>query len=210
MPFGMIGRKIGMTQVFDKTGNVIPVTVAQLGPCVVVNKLTKDKNGYEAIRVGFEEVSEKKLNKPRQGEFKALKAKPYKILKEFRLDDIASFNEGDVLDVTRFKEDQFVDVIAVSKGKGFQGVQKRHHMSGGPHAHGTHMGRESGSTGMREHPGRVFKNKRMPGRMGREQVTVQNLKVVRVDKENNLLFIKGAVPGVRKGLISVMTAKKRA
>jgi len=206
MSIGIIGKKIGMTQLFDETGNVSPVTVLQAGPCVVLETLSA---GYSAVKLGFGELKASKLNQAEAGYFKKIGKNPAAVVKEFRVDDSKGYNAGDVIDVSLFKEQDFVDVKAVSKGKGFQGVVKRHKMNGGPAAHGSHMGREPGSTGNREHPGRVFKNKRMPGRMGREQVTVQNLRVVKVDPENNLLFLRGPVPGHRSTLVLISKAVKR-
>ena len=206
MSIGIIGRKIGMTQLFDPLGNVDPVTVLVAGPCVVLETLTR---GYTAVKLGFEEQKASKLNKAEAGYFKKIGRDPVKVIREFRVPDVKEYKTGDQIKVSAFKEKDFVDVVAVSKGKGFQGVVKRHKMSGGPHAHGSHMGREPGSTGNREWPGRVFKNKRMPGHMGSERVTVQSLRVVKVDPENNLLFVRGAVPGHKKSLVLISKAVKR-
>jgi len=214
MAFEIIGKKIGMTQIFTDKGEVTAVTVVQAEPCVVLDLRTKDIHGYNAIRLGTGKKSEKSLNKPEAGLFKKINKEPCELIREFRIKDddkeMLSIKPGDIIDISRFSVNDFVDVTGISKGKGFQGVVKRHGMSGGPGAHGTHFGREPGSTGNRELPGRVFKNKRMPGRMGREKVTVQNLKVLGVDTTNNILLLKGAVPGVNGSWIMISrTVKKK-
>ncbi|MBI1908680.1 MAG: 50S ribosomal protein L3 [Deltaproteobacteria bacterium] len=202
---GLLGKKLGMTQIFDTQGNEIPVTVIQAGPCVVTQKKLTAKEGYDAVQVGFEEVPEKKtarLGKPRVGHFKKNNLKAHRVLKEFRT-TAEPYLIGQVLTVGHFKVGDAVDVIGVSKGKGFQGVIKRHGKHGGPASHGSTLHRSTGSIGQRTSPGEVFKNMKLPGHMGDDQVTVRNLKVVQLRPEENLLFVRGAVPGANKGLLVV-------
>jgi len=192
----ILGKKLGMSQIFDKEGNQIPVTLVTAGPCKVVQIKTKEKDGYEAIQVGFEEIkSKKRIKKP-------LSHKPFKYLREFK-GDISKYKVGDKINVSIFQEGDIVKISGISKGKGFQGVVKRWGFSGLPASHGTkHEARAPGSIGSR-FPQRVIKGKKMPGRMGGERVTIKNLKVVKVDSENNLLAIKGAVPGRRGTLLEI-------
>ncbi|MDA8078568.1 MAG: 50S ribosomal protein L3 [Nitrospiraceae bacterium] len=190
---GILGKKLGMTQIFDETGKIFPVTVVEAGPCCVVQIKTRQNDGYEAVKVGFVEVKkEKKLSKPLAGIFKKVGTKPYKMLKEFPMGDL---KVGDLLTVERFSKGDIVAVTGVTKGKGFQGVIKRHHYAGGPASHGSMFYRAPGSIGASSFPSRVWKNKGLPGHMGSEQVTVRNLRVVEVKAEQNLLLILGAVPG---------------
>ncbi len=209
MPCGLIGRKIGMTQLFDDVGNVTPVTVIEAGPCTVIEKNTLERNGYSSITLGFQERKEKHVRKPQAGFYKKQNITPKKVLKEFRFPGHDAFNIGDVISLDKFKEADFIDVTGITKGKGFQGVVRRHGMSGGPGGHGSHLGREAGSTGMREHPGHVFKNHRMPGHMGNEQVTTQNLRIVKIDQSQNLLFIEGSVPGKNQGIVYIKSSVKK-
>lgn len=192
---GLLGKKIGMTQVFSKDGLCIPVTVVLVGPCVVVQKKTTKTDGYNAIQLGFGEKDFKKLNRALKGHFQKKKSKAFSWLKEFRVNKVDDYNLGQVFTASSFKEGDFVDVTGVSKGKGFQGVIKRHHKAGGPKSHGSCFHRSTGSIGQRTYPGKVFKNMKLPGHMGDEQVTVKNLRVVEVRPEENLIFIYGAVPG---------------
>ena len=203
----IIGRKIGMTQVFDEEGNAIPVTVVKAGPCVVVQKKTPETDGYSAVQLGFEEVPEKKLNKPMLGHFKKFGVKPHRILREFRVENVDDFEIGQVIDVSIFEPGDVVDVTGWSKGRGFAGAMKRWGFQGGPRSHGSKFHRMLGSLGQHTEPARIFKGKKMPGRYGNERVTVRNLKVVKVDPENNLLVIKGGVPGARGGLLLIRSAK---
>lgn len=200
--FGLIGKKIAMTQVFDNNGKVIPVTVLQMGPCVVVQKKTVDTDGYNAIQVGFEEIAERKVKKPVLGHFKKRNCKAYRYLHEFRINDIAEFNEGQVLDLNLFQENEIVNIIGTSKGRGFAGVMKRHNFRGFEQSHGVHESfRGGGSIGQCAQPSRVLKGVKMAGHMGVDRVTVKNLKIVKVDIERNLVMIKGAVPGHRNGIV---------
>lgn len=190
---GILGKKLGMTQIFDESGRMLPVTVIEAGPCCVVQVKTKEKDGYEAAKVGFAEMrKEKNVNKPMAGIFKKAGQKPCRILKEFPMDEM---KVGDMLTVERFAKGDMVSVSGVSKGKGFQGVMKRHNYAGGPGSHGSMFNRAPGSIGASSFPSRVWKNKGLPGHMGSERVTVKNLRVVGVKAEQNLLLVLGAVPG---------------
>lgn len=199
---GLIGKKLGMSQIFDKDGRVIPVTVIKAGPCRVVQRKTQEKDGYDAVQLGFEEVEEKKLKKPLLSHFKKHNSPFYRYLKEFRLKLYKSIEEDDVLDVSMFVENELLKITGVSKGKGFAGVMKRHGFSGFEQTHGVHESfRGAGSIGQCATPSRVKKNQKMAGQMGNKRVTVENMKVVKVDLENNLVFVKGALPGHRNSLL---------
>jgi large subunit ribosomal protein L3 len=190
---GILGRKLGMTQVFDESGRMFPVTVVEAGPCCVVQVKTREKDGYEAVKVGFSEIKKaKNVNKPMGGIFKKIGVNPYKMLKEFPMGDV---KVGEFVTVEKFKKGDVISVSGVTKGKGFQGVVKRHHYAGGPASHGSMFYRAPGSIGASSFPSRVWKNKGLPGHMGSERVTVKNLKVVDVKTEQNLLLILGAIPG---------------
>lgn len=206
---GILAKKIGMTQVFEESGDLVPVTVLQAGPMVVVQKKTVETDGYNAIVVGFGEINEKNVNKPRKGQFKKANASYKRYLREFKVDDVEKYNLGDEITVEIMDGIEFVDVIGTSKGKGTQGVIKRHGFGRGRESHGSKFHRMPGGMGAATWPGKVFKGHRMMGRMGNERVTVQNLKLVRVDKENGIILIKGAVPGPKKGLITVRKAIKK-
>lgn len=190
---GILGRKLGMTQVFDESGKVWPVTVVAAGPCCVVQVKTRENDGYEAVKIGFSEIrKEKNINKPMGGIFKKAGVAAYRILKEFPLGGV---KVGEMLTVEQFKKGDVISVSGISKGKGFQGVMKRHNYAGGPSGHGSMFNRAPGSIGASSFPSRVWKNKGMPGHMGSDRVTVKNLKVVDVRVDQNLLLIFGAVPG---------------
>ena len=203
----IIGRKIGMTQVFDENGNAVPVTVIKAGPCVVVQKKTPEVDGYSAVQLGFEEIPEKKVNKPMMGHFKRAGVKPMRVLKEFRVENVDDYEVGQVIDVSIFEVGDLVDVTGWSKGRGFAGAMKRWGFQGGPRSHGSKFHRMLGSVGQHTEPAKIFKGKKMPGRYGNERVTIRNLKVVKVDPENNLLVVKGGVPGARGGLLLIRSAK---
>ncbi len=199
---GLIGKKIGMTQIFDKKGNVIPVTVIQAGPCRVIHRKNKDKHGYDSVQLGFEEVDEKKVSKPMMGHFKKHNSPAYKYLKEFRLKRYKDINEGEIFDVSMFEEDELLKVTGTSKGKGFQGVMRRHNFHGFKASHGVHESyRGPGSIGQCATPARVFKGKKLPGHQGVDKVSVLNLQVVKVDVEKNLVMVKGAIPGHRNSIV---------
>jgi len=205
---GLIGRKVGMTQLYEPDGTAVPVTVLRAGPCVVVAKRTKERDGYEAVRLGYvEKVNTRRVNKPQRGYLEKHGLPLLRTQKEFSRLDEAEVNVGDRVLVTMFAAADTVDVVGTSKGKGFQGVMKRHHFKGGAASHGSMFHRAPGSIGASSFPSRVFKGQRMAGRMGGDTVTVKNLQVVRVDEENNLLVVRGAVPGARGAILYIKKAK---
>lgn len=205
---GILGKKIGMTQIFGEHGVVIPVTVVAAGPMTIVQKKTMETDGYTAIQVGFGDIKEKRVNKPLKGHFEKVSKEYKKYLREFRVDNIDDYEVGQVLKADIFEAGEKIDVTGTSKGKGTQGAIKRHNQSRGPETHGSKYHRASGSLGASAHPARVFKGMKNAGHMGHEQVTVQNLEVVKVDLENNLLLIKGAVPGPKNGFVVVKESVK--
>jgi large subunit ribosomal protein L3 len=207
MTKGILGRKIGMTQVFAANGDLIPVTVVEAAPNVVLQKKTSETDGYTSIQLGFEDKREKLSNKPERGHVAKANTAPKRFVRELRDVNVDEYEVGQEVKVTIFAEGEIVDVTGISKGKGFQGVIERHGQSRGPMAHGSRYHRRPGSMGPVA-PNRVFKGKLLPGRMGGEQITVQNLEIVRVDAERNLLLIKGNVPGARKALVKVKSAVK--
>ncbi|WP_226086355.1 50S ribosomal protein L3 [Mesobacillus sp. S13] len=207
MTKGILGRKIGMTQVFAENGDLIPVTVVEASPNVVLQVKSVETDGYEAIQLGFEDKREKLSNKPEKGHASKANTAPKRFVKEFNGVDVAGYEVGQEVKVDIFAEGDIVDVTGISKGKGFQGAIKRHGQSRGPMAHGSRYHRRPGSMGPVA-PNRVFKGKLLPGRMGGEQITVQNLQIVQVDTERNLLLIKGNVPGARKALLKIKGAVK--
>ena len=209
MKKGLIGKKIGMTQIFDEAGKAIPVTVVEAGPCVITQKKTMDNDGYEAVQVGFGDVKVARVNKPMKGHFDKANVAPKKTLKEFRLDDISSLNLGDILKADVFAAGDVVDVKGTSKGHGTAGAIKRWNFARLRMTHGTGPNhRHGGSLGACSSPSRVFKGKKMAGHYGHEAVTVQNLKVVKVDAEANLIAIKGAIPGPKGGIVVIADAVK--
>jgi len=209
MKKGIIGKKVGMTQIFDGEGKVIPVTVIEAGPCVVTQVKTKEKDGYVSVQLGFDDIAEKKLTKPEAGHFKKASLPYKKTLSEFRLEDVSAMNIGDILKADVFEEGEHVDVIGTSKGKGYAGVVKRWGSSRGRTSHGGGpVHRSVGSMGANSDPSRVYPGKKMAGHMGVERVTIANLQVVKVDPEKNLLVIKGAVPGPKGGIVFVKNTTK--
>ena len=205
----IIGRKLGMTQVFSADGKVIPVTVVEAGPCPVVQLKTVEKDGYQAVKLGFDEVKEGDLNKPELGQFKKAGVAPQKVLKEFRLQDVTAYEIGKTVTVDTFAAGDKVDVVGTTKGHGFSGVIKRWNQQRLKMTHGVGpVHREVGSMGANSSPSRVFKNKHMPGQYGHERVTVQNLEVVKVDTARNALLIKGAIPGPVGGIVTVSDSVK--
>lgn len=211
MQKGIIGKKIGMTQIFDEAGKFIPVTVVEAGPCVVVQKKTVENDGYNAVQLGFGDIRAKRVNKPLQGHFKKADVALKRTLKEFRLDDIDTLNVGDIVKADTFAEGDIVDVSGTSKGKGFAGTIKRHNFARLKESHGTGpVHRHAGSMGACSSPSRIFKGKGMPGQLGNEKVTIQNLEIVKVDAENNLIAIKGAIPGPKNGTVTVVDCIKKA
>ncbi|CDE22433.1 MAG: 50S ribosomal protein L3 [Candidatus Borkfalkiaceae bacterium] len=205
----IIGKKLGMTQIFSADGKVIPVTVVEAGPCPVVQIKTTEKDGYAAVKVGFGKVEEKDLNKPDNGQFKKAGVEPRKVLKEFKFDDCGKYAVGQSLTVETFAAGDHVDVVGLTKGHGFTGVIKRWNQHRLKMTHGVGpVHREVGSMGANSSPSRVFKNKRMPGQYGNERVTVQNLEIVKVDAARNVLLIKGAIPGPKGGIVTVTDSVK--
>ncbi|HOQ14336.1 MAG TPA: 50S ribosomal protein L3 [Bacillota bacterium] len=209
MKKGIIGKKLGMTQIFDEAGNMIPVTVIEAGPCPVVQKKTAENDGYSAVQLGFLDMKESKVSKPKAGHFKKAGVKVKRHLKEFRLDDADKYSVGDVVSVDTFAPGEKVDVTGITKGRGFTGAVKRwgHHIIRMSHGTGP-VHREVGSMGANSTPSRVFKNKKMAGQYGNERVTVQNLTVIKVDAEKNLIAVKGAVPGAKGGIVFIRDSVK--
>ncbi len=206
---GLLGEKIGMTQIFTKTGKWLPVTVVKAGPCTIVQKKLLEKEGYSAVQLGYKEQDAKKMVKPRAAHFAKQGVKPFRVLQEFRTSNQDMYKPGDQLTVELFHEGDLIHVSATSKGKGFQGVMKRHNFKGGRATHGCSISHRSpGSVGQRTYPGKIFKNKKMAGQMGNEKVTVKNLTVVGVEAEQNLLLIKGAVPGANHALVTIFPSSQ--
>ena len=204
---GILGRKVGMTQVFTEQGEVIPVTVVEAGPVVVTQVKTIENDGYNAVQVGFVDAKEKSLNKPQKGHLAAAKTLK-KHLKEFRVESVDAYTVGQELKADVFAAGEMIDVTGISKGKGFQGPIKRHGQSRGPESHGSRYHRRPGSMGACSYPGRVFKNKKLAGHMGSVKVTVQNLEVVRVDADKNFILVKGAIPGAKGSIVTIKEAVK--
>ena len=208
MKKALIGKKVGMTQIFDENGKVIPVTAIEVGPCTVTQIKTVEQDGYTAVQLGYGEVKESKLNKPELGKFKKSNIAPKKYLKEVRLDSIEGMKVGDELKADVFAEGDKVDIQGTSKGKGFQGVIKRWGQSRGPMGHGSMYHRRPGSMGSTSTPGRVYKGKRLPGHMGVQTVTIQNLAVVKVDTDKNVILVKGSVPGAKGSILKIKSSVK--
>ena len=210
MKKAIIGKKLGMTQIFDENGNVIPVTVIEAGPCPVVQKKTVENDGYNAVQLGFEDKKVTRTNKPMKGHFDKANVAPKKVLKEFRLEDDSALNVGDIIKADIFAAGEKVDVVGTSKGKGTAGVIKRWNFGRLKETHGTGpVARHAGSLGVID-PARIFKGKKMAGHLGSERVTVQNLSVVKVDSENNLIAIKGSIPGPKGGIVVIADSVKKA
>ncbi len=210
MKKGIYGKKLGMTQIFDKDGLVIPVTVVEVEPSLVLRKKTVETDGYNAIVLATGEVKEKQMNKPDKGQFDKVKLSYRKYIKELRLDDIESYNVGDELKADIFEAGELVDVQGVSKGKGFQGVIKRHGHHIGPKGHGSMYHRRPGSMGPTSSPGRVFPGKLLPGHTGKNTTTVQNLQIVKVDMDKNVILIKGSIPGYKNSLVRIKETARTA
>ena len=209
MQKGIIGKKMGMTQIFDENGKVVPVTVVEAGPCTVVQKKTVESDGYVAVQLGYGDISAKKVSKPAKGHFDKADVAPKRTLREFRLDDISAINVGDILKADVFAVGDRIDVVGTSKGKGYAGAIKRWNQHRLRESHGTGpVARHAGSMGSCSTPSRVFKGKRLPGHLGAERVTIQNLKVVKVDAENNLIAIKGAIPGPTGSVVCISDSVK--
>ena len=210
---GILGKKVGMTQVFDESGEVIPVTIIEAGPCFVTQKKTGEQDGYAAIQLGFEEVKPKRLTQPQKGHLQRNNLPPLRHLREIRMSEgeLEDYEEGQKISIGIFEVGEIVDVVGISKGRGFTGVMKRYGFGGGPKTRGqSDRQRSPGSIGQGTTPGRVYKGKRMPGRMGNQRVSAQSLQVVLVDPQRNLLAVKGSVPGARNGLLLIKEARKTA
>ena len=205
---GILGRKVGMTQIYVEDGTVIPVTVIKAGPCLVVQRKTADNDGYEAVQIGLVEEKPAKPNQPQAGHFKKAGVAPVRKVEEFRLDSGEELSAGDEIKASMFNEKDYVDVVGTSKGKGYQGVMKRHNFGGGRGSHGSMFHRAPGSIGSSAFPSRVFKGMRMAGRMGGERVTTKNLQIVKIDAEQNLIYVRGAVPGPKSGYVAIRRAKR--
>jgi large subunit ribosomal protein L3 len=197
---GILGKKLGMTQIFTEDGKAYPVTVIEAGPCCVIQVKTLDTDGYESVKIGFSEIDQKRLNKPLSGVFKKSGVKPYRVLREYPM---SGLKVGDLVTVEKFEKGDKISVSGISKGKGFQGVMKRFHYAGGPGSHGSMFNRAPGSIGASSYPSRVWKNQGLPGHMGAEKVTTKNLKVIEVKTDQNLLLIQGSVPGARGSLVEI-------
>ncbi len=209
MQKGIIGKKLGMTQLFDENGKVVPVTIIEAGPCVVVQKKTVESDGYQAVQLGYGDVSVKKVAKPAKGHFDKANVAPKKTLREFRLDDISGLSVGDIVKADTFAVGDHIDVVGISKGKGYAGTIKRFNGHRLRESHGTGpVARHAGSNGSTSTPSRVFKGKKLPGHLGAERVTIQNLTVVKIDAENNLIAIKGAVPGAKGSVVTIHDSVK--
>ena len=208
MKKGLIGKKIGMTQIFNEEGKVIPVTVIEAGPCVVSQVKTEETDGYNSIQLGFGAIKESKVNKPERGHFTKANIAPARYLREFRVDSIEDVKVGDELKADIFMAGDKIDIQGTSKGKGFQGVIKRHGQHRGPMGHGSMYHRRPGSMGSTSTPGRVFKGKKLPGHMGAETVTIQNLEVIKVDLDKNILLVKGSVPGAKGSILKIKSSVK--
>ncbi len=208
MKKGIIGKKVGMTQIFDEVGNVIPVTVIETTPNTVVQIKTIEKDGYNAIQLGYGEIKDKHINKPEKGHFSKVNLTPKKHLREFRVENIENYKVGDEVKADIFQAGEKIDVQGITKGKGFQGVIKRHGQHRGPMGHGSMYHRRPGSMGSTSTPGRVFKGKKLPGHMGKNTVTIQNLDVVKVDMDKNVILIKGSVPGAKGAILKIKSAVK--
>lgn len=206
---GILGNKVGMTQIFTENGDANPVTVIKVGPCSVTQIKSVSTHGYKAIQIGYQQIPKRKLTKPELGHLEKTNAAPFKYLKEYRVPENQTFEIGQVIDANNFNEGEFVDVSGKSIGKGFAGNQKRHNFGRGPMTHGSKNHREPGSIGMGTTPGRVFPGKKMAGRLGNQQVTISNLKIIKIDTKENLLIVKGAVPGKPGNLLSIRTTTRR-
>jgi large subunit ribosomal protein L3 len=208
MIIGLLGNKIGMTQIFDETGNIIPVTILKVGPCIVTEVKTTEKNGYNSIQVGYRDVSSKSLTQSELGHLQKSNIQPLKYLKEFRMNKESEFEIGQVLNVDAFEPGQLVNIQGKTIGKGFSGLQKRHNFTRGPMTHGSKNHRAPGSIGMGTTPGRVLPGKKMAGQLGNKIITIKNLKVIQINSEENILVIKGSVPGKPGNLLSIVCSEQ--
>ena len=207
MTIGLLGNKIGMTQIFDESGNIIPVTILKVGPCIVTQVKTKSKDGYDSIQIGYGDISPKGLNQPKLGHLQKSNIQPLKYLKEFKITEPDEFSIGQVLNVDAFSPGQFVNIKGKSIGKGFSGLQKRHNFTRGPMTHGSKNHRAPGSIGMGTTPGRVLPGKKMAGQLGNKIITIKKLKIIQINSEENVLVIKGSVPGKPGNLLSIVPSE---
>jgi len=207
MGIGLLGNKIGMTQIFDEYGNIIPVTILKVGPCVVTQVKTKSKDGYNSVQIGYGNISNKLLNQPKLGHFQKSNIQPLKYLKEFKVSDQEKFEIGQILTINSFLLGKFVNIKGKTIGKGFSGLQKRHNFSRGPMTHGSKNHRAPGSIGMGTTPGRVLPGKKMAGQLGNKTTTIKRLKVIQINSEENILLIKGSVPGKPGNLLSIISSE---
>lgn len=207
MVVGLLGNKIGMTQVFDESGNIIPVTILKVGPCVITQVKTRSKDGYDSIQIGYGNVSSKALTQPELGHLQKSKIQPLKYLKEFRVNQTNDFQIGQVLGISTFSSGQLVNIRGKSIGKGFSGLQKRHNFTRGPMTHGSKNHREPGSIGMGTTPGRVLPGKRMAGQLGNKITTIKKLKIIQINSQENILVVKGSVPGKPGNLLSIVPSE---
>ena len=207
MVIGLLGNKIGMTQIFDEYGNIIPVTILKVGPCIVTQVKTKSKDGYNSVQIGYGNISNKLLNQPRLGHFQKSNIRPLKYLKEFKVSDQEKFEIGQILTINSFLLGKFVNIKGKTIGKGFSGLQKRHNFSRGPMTHGSKNHRAPGSIGMGTTPGRVLPGKKMAGQLGNKTTTIKRLKVIQINSEENILLIKGSVPGKPGNLLSIISSE---
>jgi large subunit ribosomal protein L3 len=206
---GILGKKMGMTQIFHEDGTAVPVTVVKAGPCLVVQRKTSEVDGYEAVQLGLvEDIPPRRVTKPRRGQFEKAGVGPMRRLAEFEVGDEDELNAGDKVRASIFEVDQYVDVVGTSKGKGFQGVMRRHNFGGGRATHGSMFHRAPGSIGQASDPSRVFPGQKLPGQMGNKRITTKNLQVVKVDEDRDLLYLRGAVPGPPNGYIAIRRAKR--
>jgi len=208
MTIGLIGKKLGMTRIHDESGSMIPVTVLQMGPCPIIQVKDLEKDGYRAVQLGFEARPERKVNKPLSGHFKRAGVSPLRLVREFRVDNLEGYEAGQTLDLSIFEPGEKVDVTGISKGRGFTGPIKRHNSSRGPETHGSHYHRSGGSLGMSATPSHVFKGRKAAGQMGSGRVTVQNLEVVKLDPAQNLMVVRGSVPGHNEGYVMIRKSIK--
>jgi len=208
MSIGILGRKVGMTRLFDEKGEVFPVTVIEAGPCYIIQVKTKENDGYEAVQLGFVQKRENSINRPARGHFRKTNCPPLRYIKEFRVDDVSEYKPGEQLKAGIFKPGEYVDITGISKGKGYAGVMKRWGFKGGKATHGAETHRAPGSIGASSDPSRVFKNLPMAGRMGGERVTVQSLKIMKINEDQNILVVKGSLPGPTNGFLMIRKAVK--
>jgi len=204
MTVGLLGNKIGMTQIFDELGNILPVTILKVGPCIVTGIKTKSLNGYNAVQIGYKSINKKKLTQPQFGHLQKVQIQPLKYLKEFHVDNPLNFKIGQILRVDLFSENKFINVQGKSIGKGFSGLQKRHNFTRGPMTHGSKNHRAPGSIGMGTTPGRVLPGKKMAGQLGNKKTTIQKLKIIKINTQDNILIIKGSVPGKPGNLLNII------